>query len=237
MGEIEKLKSFVDSFQYREKYLAAIDPKNGRYPFITISRDTGAGGHNLADAVMALIDQEKKDPLFQDWQICDQEICSRLARDSRLKVSRESLIVTEYRSATEDVLSQLLTGEASQEKIARRMFAMMRDLAVYGKSIIIGRGATCLTRNLSYGIHIRLVASLPSRISLMMKAHGKDEKWAREKIREQDRAKAAFVKNFFHKDIHDPLLYDAIWNTDRIGIDEIARILVSWIKNKAALPK
>jgi len=32
-------------------------------------------------------------------------------------------------------------------------------------------------------------------------------------------------------------LYDAIWNTDRIGIDEIARILVSWIKNKAALPK
>jgi hypothetical protein len=237
MSEIEKLRSFVDTIQYREKQLPSIDPQSGQFPFVTISRETGAGGHNLADKIVELILEEKENPLFQGWQICDHDLCERVAQDPQLRISPQALIISEYRSAVEDMLTQLITGESPQEKVIRKMFLLMRDLAVFGKTILIGRGSTCLTRDLPHGIHIRLVASLPSRIALMMRAHGKDEKWAREKIAEQDKAKASLVKTFFHRDVQDPLLYDAIWNTDRVEIEAIAWFVVQRIKQKAELGK
>lgn len=237
MSEIEKLKSFVDSVQYRQKQLHSIDPKNGRYPFVTISRETGAGGHNLAAAILDLIAKEKSDPLFEGWDICDQGICHSISQDPKLRVSLEALLVSEYRSPAEDFITQFITGESTQEKVLRKMFRLIRDLALYGKSIIIGRGSACLTHDLPYGIHVRLVASLPSRIALMMKAHNRDEKWARATILEQDKAKASLTKTFFHRDIQDPLLYDCVWNTDRVGIEEIAHVIVDMIKQKAAVAK
>lgn len=235
MGEIEKLRSFVDCVQYREKQLESIDPRKGRFPFVTISRETGAGGHNLAVKILELIANEKKEPLFDGWQICDQEICHKISQDPKLRVSLESLLISEFRSPTEDMIAQFITGESTQEKVLRKMFRLVRDLALYGKSIVVGRGAVCFTNDLPYGIHVRLVASLASRIDLMMKAHNRDEKWARETIREQDKSKASLTKTFFHRDIQDPLLYDSVWNTDRVSIDEIARVIIEMIKKKAAL--
>ena len=237
MSEIEKLRSFIDCVQYREKQLHTIDPKKGRFPFITISRETGAGAHNLADKILELIALEKNNPILEGWQICDQEICHQISQDPKLKVSLESLLVTEYRSPTEDLISQFITGESGQEKVLKKMFRLIRDLALFGKSIIIGRGAVCLTRDLPYGIHVRLVASIESRIDLMVKFHKRNEKWARETILEQDKAKAALTKTFFHRDIDDPLLYDSIWNTDHVTIDEIARVVIDTIKKKALLMK
>ncbi|HOE69132.1 MAG TPA: cytidylate kinase-like family protein [Candidatus Omnitrophota bacterium] len=232
MGEIEKLKSFIDTIQYREKHLQGIDPQKGRFPFLTISRETGAGGHNLAEKILELIQKENDSAFSQGWQICDQELCQTVAQDPHLNISPEAMLVSEYRSAVEDMISQFITGESAQEKVIRRMFSLIRDLALYGKSIIIGRGSTCLTQDLPLGVHVRLVASHSSRISLMMKAHGKDETWARAKIAEQDKAKAALVKDFFHKDVYDPLHYDAVWNTDRVSIDEIACVTLHLIKKK-----
>lgn len=233
MGEIEKLKSFLDCIQYREKQLISIDPTKGRFPFVTISRETGAGGHNLADKILELIGKESREPIFQGWQCCDQELCLRIAEDPRFKGALDGLIASEYHSQAEDLISQLLTGAPPQDLAIKKMFRMIRNLALFGKTIFVGRGSACLTRDLPYGVHVRLVASMPSRVSLMMKSHGQDEKWAVEKIREQDKAKATLVKTFFHKDIHDPLLYDAIWNTDRVEIDEVARVIVDMIRKKA----
>ncbi len=235
MSEFKKFRSFIDTIQYREKQLPSIDPRSGQFPFVTISRETGAGGHNLAAKIVEFLLKEKENPLFQGWEICDHDLCERVAQDPQLKISPQALIVSEYRSAVEDMLTQFITGESPQEKVMRKMFSLMRDLAIFGKTILIGRGSTCLTRDLPHGIHIRLVAPLSSRIALMMSAHGKDEKWAREKIAEQDKAKALLVKTFFHQDVQDPLLYDAIWNTDRVTIETIAWLIVQRIKQKAEL--
>ena len=237
MGEIDKLAAFIDGVQYREKQLHTIDPAKGRFPFVTISRETGAGGHNLASKIVELMVNEKDNPLFEGWQVCDQEICHRIAQDPKLNVSLESLLISEYRSPAEDLISQFITGESAQEKVFKKMFRVIRDLALFGKTVIVGRGATCLTRDLPYGIHVRLVASLPSRIALMMDSHGKDEKWAHETIQREDKAKASLVKTFFVRDIRDPLLYDCVWNTDRVAIDHIARVIIEMIKQKSATAK
>jgi len=52
-------------------------------------------------------------------------------------------------------------------------------------------------------------------------------------IKEQDKGRSRLIKNFFNRNIDDPLLYDTLWNTDTVCIEEIARLLVGMIKDKA----
>lgn len=234
MTEIDKLASFVDSLHYHEKNNPQIDPKKGCFPFVTISRQAGAGGNALAAALEEKMQMHQAEPLFRGWQVCGQQLCQTIAQDPALKNTVESLRRTEYHSHAEDFLSQFIYGGASQDLVVKKMFHMMRTFALHGKVVFVGRGSTFLTRDLPLGIHVRLEASMESRIKRMMPDFGPDEKNVRRVIEEKDKAKAELVKTFFHRNINDPLLYDVQWNTDRVPIREIAKLLIEMIRDKAA---
>lgn len=235
MTEIQKLASFVDSLHYREKSGPEFDPKKGCFPFITISRQAGAGGQALAALLSEKIQKLHHEPLFQGWQLCNQELCQMIIRDDpALKGAVESLRRTEYHSQAEDFLSQVIYGSSSQDLVVKKMFHLMRTFALHGKVVFVGRGSTFLTRDLPLGVHVRLEAPMESRVRRMMFALGLNEKKARETIEEKDKAKAGLVKTFFNKDIRDPLLYDMLWNTERVPIEEIAKLLIEMVRSKAA---
>lgn len=234
MTEIRKLASFIDSLHYHEKNGPQIDPKKGRFPFITISRQAGAGGNALAAVLEEKIQKLQAEPLFRGWQLCNDQLRQMLSQDPALKSMVESLHSTEYHSHAEDFISQFIYGGSSQDVVIKKMFHLMRTFAIHGKVIFVGRGSPFLTRDLPLGIHVRLEASMESRIKRMMPAFGPDVKKVRQVIEEKDKAKAELVKTFFNKDVHDPLLYDIHWNTDRVPIEEIAKLLVEMIRDKAA---
>ena len=231
--EMEKIRTFLDSMSYKEKRCTCLDMKEGRDPFITISRQTGAGGHTLALDILDEITKQKRDPIFEGWKMFDEELCKRVVEDPELKVSMNALLGEEYRSQMEDLLDEILIGLTPQEVIVKKIFDILRTLATFGRSILVGRGGACLTRDLPLGIHVRLVASPSSRIQRMMKLMNLSEAKARELVAKQDTARAQLVKTYFHKDINDPLLYDVIWNTDTVPLPEIARSVVNLVKAKS----
>jgi cytidylate kinase len=234
MTEMHKLASFVDSLHYHEKNGPQIDPKKGCFPFIAISRQAGAGGNALAAVLDEKIQKLHEEPLFRGWQICGQELCHMVAQDPKLKDLVDTLRRTEYHSHAEDILTQLIHGGSSQDLVVKKMFHLVRTFALHGKVIFVGRGSTFLTRDLPLGVRVRLEAPMEARVKRMMSALDVDAKKAREAIDEKDKAKAELVKTFFNKDIRDPLLYDIVWNTDRVPIDEIAKMLIEMIRDKAA---
>lgn len=234
MAEIHKLASFIDSLHYHEKTGPQIDPKKGCFPFVTISRQAGAGGNALAVALEEKIQKLHAEPLFRGWQLCNEQMRQMLSQDPALKKTVESLHATEYHSHAEDFISQFIYGGSSQDVVIKKMLHLMRTFAIHGKVIFVGRGSTFLTRDLPLGIHVRLEASMESRIKRMAPEFGPDEKNVRRVIAEKDKAKAELVKTFFNKEINDPLLYDVRWNTDRVSIDEIADLLIVMIRRKAA---
>lgn len=102
------------------------------------------------------------------------------------------------------------------------LFKVIRALAARGKVIIVGRAGVCLTRQLPGGFHLRLVSPLPTRVRRVMAALSISDKEARRAILQRDRARASLVKNYFLRDIDDPLLYDMVWNTETIAPKAIA---------------
>ncbi|OGS02535.1 MAG: hypothetical protein A3G41_08470 [Elusimicrobia bacterium RIFCSPLOWO2_12_FULL_59_9] len=207
------------------------------YPFVTISRQAGAGGRKFVQALLTRLEALPEKPLFQGWQSFDKELCEKVAQDPAIKVSFQALVTEKFRNDLEDDLSQIIADESPQLKVHRKIFSIIDGLAAVGKAVIVGRGGACLTRNHPLGIHIRLVASRKSCVERIMEQMGTGRREAERWIVEQDNARAKLIRSYFDKNIDDPLLYDAIFNSDAAPFDMMASAVISMIEYKAAASK
>jgi cytidylate kinase len=90
------------------------------------------------------------------------------------------------------------------------------------------------------GIHIRLVAPKAHRVVWMMKRFKLGKEEASKTIDKQDSDRRKLIKLFFHRDIENPLLYDAVWNTEKVPLELITRATIDMIlerQRKRILPK
>jgi len=181
---LEDVKGFLDAVAYREGH--PHPPGRPAYhPFVTISRQTGAGGHTLAHVLFQEMKKED-DPLFQGWQVFDRELCEKLLEDPQLHISMQSLLTEEYRSEIEDAICSLLGGETPRHVVVKKVFETIRTLATFGRVIIVGRAGMCVTKGMPDGLHLRLVASEATRIKRMMSWLQVDEAQARQTVYKQD---------------------------------------------------
>ena len=206
---VSDIQRFLSTVAYRGVHPRAPGEGKAYCPFVTISRQTGAGGHTLANTLLEAMRQERGDPLFEGWQVFDRELCEKLLEDPKLNVSLRSLMTEAYRSQIEDAVFSLLGHLTPQEVVVKKLFDAIRTLATLGRVIIVGRAGACVTRGLPDGVHVRLVASEPIRIRRMMELFHLSEVVAREMVDKQDRDRTRLVRDYFYRDIHDPLLYDA----------------------------
>jgi cytidylate kinase len=211
----------------------APDRPRPKVPFVTISREVGAGGHALAEALAARLSKES-DALFSGWQIFDKNLCERLAEDPELHVSLKALLDEEYHTGLDDFLRSVLANVSPQIKIDHRMFRIVHNVCALGKAIVIGRAAALMTRDLPLGVHVRLVSAREARIERVKRETGFSAEAAREIVDLKDARRARMVDAYFNRDITDPLLYDCVWNTDTVSYDAIAESLVSMIRRRAS---
>ncbi len=222
----KEIRGFLKANSYTEFHSSQQLPKEGLYPFITISRECDAGGYCLAEALLKAF-AGQGDDIFRGWQVLDRALCEKLVAETDLNRSVRDLLSEEYYSEVQALVYSLL-GEPSQKTLVyKELFEVIRTLATFGKVIIVGRGGCCVTESLPLGIHVRLNASLQSRVE-RVRAEGRKD--PRRIVLQQDRDRAKLIKVHFHQDISDPLLYDLICNTDRLSFAAISRIVVGLVK-------
>lgn len=210
----------------------ASDKHRTGYPFVTISRQAGAGGHSLAEEIRKEANQQTYIDALRDWRVIDREICEEISSSREYHVSMKSLLAEEYHSEFEEFIRGL-AGQGDQYAVYKKIFWMIRSLSKLGKVILVGRAANCVTAGEPRGIHIRLVAPLPVRIERMMNLLGIERAEASKMVDSQDHDRARLAKAFFEKDIVDSSLYDAVWDTSETPLHQLAKETVGMIKKKA----
>jgi len=203
------------------------------FPFVTLSQQAGAGGHFLSYAVLTEFLKYRDNSLFEGWHVFDRELCEVIAQDPELQSSMETLVSEKYRSEFDDFMDSLFTGQSSQYHLNKEAFRVVRMLALIGKVIIVGRSASLITADLPQGVHVRLVAPHAQRLARMMKRFKLCREKARETIDRQDSDRRKRVKRLFNRDIDDPLIYDAVWNTGKVGVDTICHSIIDLINSRA----
>ncbi len=234
MVPIGAVRRYLDAMSFRLKQAEERAQWNA-FPFVTISRRAGAGGRSLAAALEGeMRSRSRDDPaLFLDWHVFDETLLRLLTEHPGSKTRFEELLAEEYRSKAQDYVHQLLTGGPPQDLVLARVFHSLRAVAGFGKALIIGRSGACLTRDLHKGVHVRLVGSEKPCVDRLRERYGLDEGEARRRRLQLDASRARLVAAYFERDIDDPLLYDCVWNTDRVSFEEIARAVCDRVEEKA----
>jgi len=203
------------------------------FPFVTITRQAASGGHLLAHVLLTDFLKYPDEEILEGWHVFDRELCEIIAQDPVLETSVEALMAEKYRSEMSDFVESLFTGTSKQYLLQKKTFKVVRMLAAIGKVVIVGRGAQCITQNMPQAIHINLVAPMEQRIKWMMKKLNLPYDEARKMIEQQDKERKNYTRDVFQKDIADPLLYHATFNTTRVGMHEISKMVIEMILSRS----
>jgi cytidylate kinase len=230
MSRIEDIDRYLRA-HFAAQRMPGPAPEEPRvFPFVTISRQTGTGGHALADAVLTTFAEQEDVDLFSGWRIYDRSICELAVADQRFAGSFDSLLEEEYRSRANDFFHQMLRSTAAQTMVMDRVFLVVRAIAGMGKAIIVGRAGSHVTKDIPQGVSLRLIAPEEVRIARAMAAHDLTEKEARAGSRRRDTDRARLLKTHFGADINDPTGYDVTWNVGTTSYEEIAQATASLVR-------
>lgn len=214
----DKCLSYINSY-------AASEGKSRQSvkPCITISRMCGAGGRTVASKLAEYL--QSKVPVSCQWTVFDKNLIEKVLEDHHLSKRVAQFLPEGHKSIVEDTLEDLLGLHPPTETLVKQTSETIWELAVKGNVILVGRGGNVVTKRLDSAFHVRLVGSVEKRIQRLMEVYDFDFHSAREFLKVQDAGKKRYLKDYFHKDIDDPLLYHMIINTDGISYENAARLI------------
>ncbi|MGD1086396.1 MAG: cytidylate kinase-like family protein [Verrucomicrobiota bacterium] len=192
---------------------------------VTISRQTGSGGHTVAEELAKCLQARGLDDT-RPWAVFDRNLVEKVLEDHHLPARMATFMPEDRVSEIGDVLEDLCGLHPPSWTLVEKTAETIRSLAELGNVILIGRGANLVTSTLDYVFHVRLVGSLEKRIEFLQKSRPGSKKAALEFIRQEDRGRGRYVSKYFGRDIDDPLLYHLVINTDLVSHQEAARIIV-----------
>jgi cytidylate kinase len=224
---VELLKRFLAQPQ-------DVDVADCGYPFVTISRETGAGGHTLGREIIRHLDARPDRGWNRDWDLFDQKLCAYLAQDPATQASFDALMKEEYARGVQQSVFEMFTGQAETYRIQKRVAEVIRFLAYLGKVVIIGRAGMCIARDLPMGVHVRLVASEARRVEVMAEEMKADAAAALRAVRKQDGDRARLLRDVYRANIASPLLYDVVLNTERQSLAAMASAIEALLRARWA---
>ena len=202
------LQCEIDDRVLHEKEKAA-DLAERLGPYITISRESGAGGGEIG----ALLGKRL------GWQILGREFVDFIAEEYQLPHGMLHFVDETTANWFHDVFGYWFDSRTvSHEKFVRRLGDVVLLAAQDGNVVFIGRGAQCFLPR-ENGLAVRIVASDQYRLDRVMRLRKLAKSEAQRFIETTDRGRRDFVERYFRQDVADPHLYDVVLNVDRIGVE------------------
>ncbi len=176
-------------------------------PYVTISREAGACGGEIAEMVGEEL----------GWEVLDKALLDHVA--NRFHVSRSMLELVDETASNwaHDMLGTWIDRQIiPHEKYVSHLVRIALAAARRGKVIFVGRGVQFLLPR-ECGLAVRIVAPEKYRVAQLVRRMGFTESEAHRYMKEVDDGRREFVRRYFHHDIDDPHLYDLVINTEGLG--------------------
>ena len=220
-GALEKAKLYIESHT-RDSDQIHKDIKPG--PCITLSRETGAGADRISQAIVEFF-QPFTDENSVPWTMFDKNLIEKVLEDHHLPQKLEKYLIEDKLSELKSTMNELFGIHPHTWILVSKTSSTIIQLAQKGNVVIVGRAANVVTARLKNTFHVRLVASMETRIPHVEEIYNLDRKEAVEFIKKEDLARKNYFKKYFNKEIEDPHLYNMIINTDQIPYDKAARMI------------
>ncbi len=219
---------------------------------ITISRQYGSGGDEIASRVCELLGYQHFDKRLiaratMEVGLSEQEIVDYSEENHKVRSFLDRLFGRQSVVASTRVWKEDASGARSAEEIRLNEDAALalvqkavRSAYRAGDLVIVGRAGQVILKDNPGVLHVRVEAPLEDRIQRVkeqIKAarklyHADIElrRDAQDLIIERDAASIDYLNRFYHVDWDDALLYHIIINTGKLSIDQAAEVIVQLVK-------
>ena len=183
---------------------------------LTVSRELGSGGREIARAVASELnyDYVDKQRLFDDIK----------AAGSEWEKWGEAL--DEHCPTVWEKYDWSFRGFSALVQ------SCILDHALRGNVVIIGRGGNFLLKGIAYAFRVRIVAPLENRMKMIMKQEAIDKESAKWLLEKTDSENACFIRTIYGKEWNDPAEYDMVFNTHSEKKDVIIALIQTALSKK-----
>jgi cytidylate kinase len=198
---------------------------------VTISRQYGSGGSDIARLVAGKL----------GWELVDNQFVDQVA--ARAGLSREEVAQREERvpgfverlaralaiSSPEVLVAapDVPDSMSREERIVRVTERVIAEATQHGDVVIVGRGAQAYLASRGGVLHVYIVAPREVRIAAAMKRLGVGRKDAERKVDETDEGRRRYVKAHYDRQWDHPANYHLVVNSAEFGGEGAAELIVA----------
>lgn len=202
---------------------------------VTISRQYGAGGSEVASRVAARL----------GWELVDNELIDRVA--ARAGLAPEEVAEREERApgfierlartlaaATPELFPprEGTVREVEEANLVRITESVVAEMAAGGNVVLVGRAAPAVLSHAADAVHVKLVAPHAFRVRIICERFGMLPDAAAHAIDEMDARRQRYHREYYQRDWSDPANYHMTLNTGALGFDGAADLVVGCVKRQ-----
>lgn len=204
-------------------------------PVITISREAGCGGLKIARKLSKTLNEFAT---FKKWQVISKEVLQKSAEELKLAPQKVNRIFTPNERFTFDELLEAFNAKSykSDRVILKAVREVIREFAIDGHCIIVGRAGHIIAGDIERSLHIRLEAPLNWRIEKIAAKQKIAKEEARAYIHETEKKRETFRKYYLDKKNPDEH-FDLGINVSRFRADQIIQLIKTSVELKGIAEK
>ena len=198
-------------------------------PLITVSRQYGSGGSEIAGRVAAAL----------GWQLYDNSVVEEVAR--RLGMSTADVSARDERvpSLPERIASAMALGvpevmptvadlaaQPSEERIVEMTKRVIEEAVQAGPAVLVGRGAQSMLAARADALHVFCYAPTEALESYAITNLGISPAEAHRVVAENNHQREQYVKRHWKRNWRDVANYHLCVNTAWLGLDGAAELIV-----------
>jgi cytidylate kinase len=198
---------------------------------ITISRQYGAGGSEVARRVAAVL----------GWRVVDNELVEEVAaraglppqdiaeREESAPSFAERLARTMAASTPELFPASVPGGtlpKLPEADLVRITESVVAEAAAKGRLVLVGRAAPAVLAQERDSLHIKLIAPRAYRIHAAADRLNLDLAKAATIVDESDATRARYHRQYYRRDWNDPVNYHMVLNSEALGLNGATEVIV-----------
>lgn len=199
-------------------------------PFITISRESGAGGSMFARALAESLPRAGE----ASWTVYGSNLIAEMLRAHHLSPRLARFLPEDRVNELDASLGELIGLHPNLWTLINETNDLVRQLAGAGHAILVGRGANFATQGFPGGINVRLVGSAGFRAANTARWLSLSPAAAATHNALRDAARRRYVRSVFDADIADPAAYDLVFNVERMSLETMVGVVSHLVNQKIA---
>ena len=218
-----KKKSAIDQFvkdqleKWERAYSKDRAKTEARIPVITVAIEPGSGGSIMAQKIAERL----------GLSYFHRDIVEEISKSAKIRSTVINTLEKERLSGIKDFISSLIEDQyIHPDTYLRHLLEVINTIGNHGRAVIVGRGANFILPAEDI-FSVRVIAPMDQRIRNVALEYRVTSDEAKRRVIRRESCRKAFVSQSFNADISDPIHYNMIINTGKMGINAAVEAVVS----------